>query len=128
MFGGNHFSFFNPLGGMLWLSFCHIGSLSVKDVPSLFLLSKVISPPWTSTKRLTTARPKPCPFALVVNKGWKILGLTASGMPVPVSVTLMRAWLFWCVASMVISPFAEIAWTAFVMRFVRMRWVRERST
>ncbi len=109
MFEKNHSSFFNSLRGKVWPFFFQMGSLRVKDVPSLFSLSKVISPPWISTKRLTTANPKPCPFALVVNKGWKILGLTASGMPVPVSVTLMMAWLFWCVASMVISPFAEIA-------------------
>jgi hypothetical protein len=38
------------------------------------LLSKVIVPPWASTKRLTAAKPKPCPLGLVVMSGWKIFG------------------------------------------------------
>ena len=35
----------------------------------------------------------PCPVGLVVKKGWNIFSLTFSGMPPPLSETLIFIWL-----------------------------------
>ncbi len=91
----------------------------VKVVPLSFSLWNVTSPFWASMKRFTTARPKPCPLAFVVKRGWKILCLFVSGMPVPVSFMWMVAFWFSCVASMVILPVSGMACAALVMRFIR---------
>jgi hypothetical protein len=56
-------------------------------VPNPTLLWKVTSPPIVSVKRLTTAKPKPWPLALVVNKGAKVLDFISAGIPFPVSWT-----------------------------------------
>ena len=50
-------------------SFGSIGNTSVKVVPRFFAVLTAIDPPWASTMRLHIAKPKPIPFALVVNKG-----------------------------------------------------------
>ena len=65
----------------------------MKVVPLPFSLLKLIFPPCVSTRRLTTAKPKPCPLDFVVNSGVKSLLFTSSGMPSPVSSTLMQACL-----------------------------------
>ena len=70
--------------------FVSLGKVNLNCVPSPNLLSKVIVPPCASTKRLTTANPKPCPLDLVVMRGWKIFGFISSGMPTPVSITVME--------------------------------------
>ena len=46
-----------------------------------------ISPPWPSTIRFTTARPRPVPVALVVKNGSKMRVRISAGMPGPVSST-----------------------------------------
>ena len=71
--------------------------------------------------RLTTGKPKPCPLDLVVKRGVKSLGRIFSGIPVPVSWTLMARLLFVWVAVRVSSPYLGMAWTALLTRLVRMR-------
>jgi hypothetical protein len=66
-----------------------VGSFRANLVPFPFSLSKVMSPPIAFASRLLAAKPKPWPSDLVVNSGWKMLGLTSSGMPSPVSSTVM---------------------------------------
>ena len=61
--------------------------MNVAPLPSW--LSRVTVPSNASVMRLTTAKPKPCPFDFVVKSGVKSLGLTSSGMPTPVSLTVM---------------------------------------
>ena len=73
-------------------------------------------------RRLLTAKPKPCPLDLVVNRGVKILLLMSSGMPSPESSTVMMHVSFSLVAVMVIFPPLGMACSAFVIRFVSMRF------
>jgi hypothetical protein len=58
-------------------------------VPLPSSVSKVTVPPNDSVKRLTTAKPNPCPFDFVVNSGVNNLSLTSSGIPTPVSETVI---------------------------------------
>jgi hypothetical protein len=58
-------------------------------VPLFASLSKLIVPPWASMTLLHTASPKPWPWVYVVNSGVKILGFNSSGMPTPVSSTII---------------------------------------
>jgi hypothetical protein len=58
-------------------------------VPLPSSLSNVIVPFNALVILLATAKPKPCPLAFVVNIGSKSLDLTSSGMPTPVSETVM---------------------------------------
>ena len=100
------------------------GSCMVNVVPFPSWLSNVIEPLSASTRRLTTANPKPWPLALVVTSGVKSLGLISSGMPLPVSDTVMTALLsFLYAVNSRIPPFG-IAWIALLMRFVSMRLIR----
>ena len=61
----------------------------MKVVPLPSLLSKETVPPKASAMRLTTANPNPWPLDFVVNIGVNSLPLTASGMPTPVSFTVI---------------------------------------
>lgn len=92
-------------------------------VPFPTSLTKVISPLWASTRRLQTASPNPCPFDLVVTNGVKSFGLTSSGMPIPVSSTVMKqSPPFWKVL-MINFPPLGMACKAFVARLVRTRFI-----
>ena len=71
-----------------------MSSFRVNFEPFPFSLSKVRSPPIAFASRLLTAKPKPCPLDFVVNNGWKMLGLMSSGIPSPVSLTLIRQLAF----------------------------------
>ena len=81
----------------------------VNFAPFPFSLSKVTVPPIDSVNLLITGKPKPCPLDFVVNKGVKILSLTSSEMPTPVSATLITALPFWQKASIVSFPSFGIA-------------------
>jgi hypothetical protein len=100
-----------------------LGIRNVNFVPLPFALSKVTFPPSNSVSRLTTASPKPCPLAFVVNSGLKILSLTSSGMPLPVSSIVMIAFCASHVAFMSSCPPFGIAWTAFEIKFVSIRFM-----
>jgi len=93
----------------------------VNVVPFPCWLSNVTVPSSASINRFTTAKPKPCPLALVVNNGVKSLALTSSGIPSPVSVTVMIALGSIFVAdSCSVPPFC-MACRALLTRFVRAR-------
>lgn len=68
----------------------------MKVVPLPSWLSKETVPPNASVICLTTAKPNPCPFALVVNNGANSLSFTSSAIPTPVSSTV------------IIKPFASL--------------------
>ena len=59
-------------------------------VPVLPSLSAQMLPLWSKTILCTIARPRPVPSFFVVKYGSKMRSLSASGMPVPVSLTAMR--------------------------------------
>ena len=61
----------------------------MKVVPLPSWLSNDTVPPNASVIRFTTGKPKPWPLALVVNIGVNILLFIASGMPMPVSFTVI---------------------------------------
>ena len=56
-----------------------LGKQMINFVPFPTTLSKVTVPPKASVMRLTTAKPKPCPFDLVVKSGVNSLLLASSG-------------------------------------------------
>ena len=59
-------------------------------VPFPIWLSNFIVPFRASTRRFTTTRPSPWPFALVVIMGENSLGFISSGIPIPVSSTVIN--------------------------------------
>ena len=61
----------------------------MKVVPMPSLLSKVAVPPNDSVMRLITGKPNPWPLAFVVNIGTNNLLFIPSGIPTPVSLTVM---------------------------------------
>ena len=65
------------------------GKRTEKVVPLFSSLSKVTVPPKASFIRFITTKPRPWPIALVVNMGVNILAFALSGMPTPVSLTVM---------------------------------------
>lgn len=99
----------------------------MKVVPLPVWVWKVIVPSWASIRRLTTASPKPCPLDFVVKSGVKSLVWISCGMPWPVSLMFMHAWLFWHVADIFRVPPFGMAWTAFWIRLIRARFSMEKS-
>ena len=93
----------------------------VNLVPLPVSLSKVTVPFNASVMRLTTDSPKPWPFDFVVKSGWNSFVFASSGMPTPVSWTVIVAVLPFAVAFMVKFPPSGMAWMAFVIRLPRMR-------
>ena len=76
----------------------------MKVVPLPSWLSKVTVPPNDSVMRLTTGKPKPCPFDFVVNISVNILSWTFLGIPTPVSATDMTVSFASLCASIVNFP------------------------
>ena len=71
------------------------GSTSVKTLPSPGVLCTWMEPPnsCARSREIDRPRPVPWPVGLVVKNGWNIFAFTCSGMPVPLSETLIYSLL-----------------------------------
>ena len=81
-----------------------MGSSILNLVPFPTSLSNETVPPSPSVNRLTTDKPNPWPLDLVVIRGVNSLLRTFSGMPSPVSSTVMVALPFLAAAAIVSLP------------------------
>src|SRR5206468_2672884 len=63
---------------------------SIQKVEPRSEVSKPAAPPWSSTMRFVSARPRPTPSGRPVTKGSKIRSRRSGGTPPPVSATLRR--------------------------------------
>ncbi len=63
------------------------GRKIVKTLPRPTSERTLMAPPWFLTTEYAVARPSPLPRCLVVKYGSKMRGKSASGMPMPVSLT-----------------------------------------
>lgn len=68
------------------------GRVIVTSVPLRTSLSIWIEPPYISTIRLQTTRPRPVPFSLEVTKGRKMWSSISWEIPSPLSTTLIMAF------------------------------------
>ena len=104
----------------------------MKVVPRPTSLSTVSEPPWLSTtieREMVSPWPVPWPTALVVKKASKMRSRISSGIPAPVSATVMTAEPFSRVVRIRIVPLApascdaesEIACAALTIR-LRKTW------
>ena len=83
--------------------------------------SSVTVPPWASAMRRQKARPRPLPFALVVNRASKMRQLTSGGTPGPSSRTTSTDVAPSRRPSTQTCPLPSIAWLALMSRFVITR-------
>ncbi len=95
------------------------GSFTVKVEPRPISLSTVIFPPCPSTNRLQMGKPKPMPFAFVVNNGVQSFDIVFLSMPIPVSEKVKTTlWLDFTPFTVSVPPFG-IASIAFLTRLVK---------
>src|ERR671936_2438323 len=73
------------------------GRVNQKVLPLPISLSTPIAPPWSSTSRRDNASPRPVPSYLRLadasswENSWNSFGWSSGAMPIPVSVTAIRA-------------------------------------